>query len=113
MEGMVMGIYVIRYEGTEPSEPLSGVRVTIEGVEVLQDLRDAACAVLLGPIYSLNLSYPKDLKYTFEALRRLFMEPDGNKLSTKVQALKNKLLQWSLHSISSETDTTDLCSVSE
>ncbi|KAF7640600.1 hypothetical protein LDENG_00031190, partial [Lucifuga dentata] len=55
MEGMVMGIYVIRHEGAEPNEPLAGVRVTIEGVEVLQDLRDAACAVLLGPIYSLNL----------------------------------------------------------
>ncbi|KAF7641737.1 hypothetical protein LDENG_00273580 [Lucifuga dentata] len=95
MEGMVMGIYVVRHEGAEPSDPLAGVGIVIEGVEVLEDLRDVAnaCAMLLGLIYSLNLSYPKDLKYTFEALQKLFMELDGNKLSTKVQVLKNKLLQ--------------------
>lgn len=90
---MVLGVYVIRHEGAEPTELPEDVGVIIEGVEVLQDLRDVAngCAVLLGLIYSLNLSYPKDLRHTFEFLQKVVMELDGNRLSTKVQVLKNRL----------------------
>lgn len=63
--------------------------------EVLQDLRDVAngCAVLLGLIYSLNLRYPKDLTYTFKFLQKVLMHLDGNRLSSKVQVLKNRLLE--------------------
>ncbi|XP_030008984.1 uncharacterized protein LOC115432239 [Sphaeramia orbicularis] len=93
MEQKVMEIYVIRHEGAEPTEPPEDVGIIIEGVEVLQDLGDVAngCAVLLGLIYCLNLSYPKDLRYTFEFLQKVLMELDGNRLSTKVQVLKNRL----------------------
>ncbi|XP_054863851.1 uncharacterized protein LOC111586893 isoform X2 [Amphiprion ocellaris] len=61
MEEKVMEIYVIRHEGAEPTESPEDVGIIIEGVEVLQDLRDVAngCAVLFGLIYSLNLTYPK------------------------------------------------------
>lgn len=88
-----MEIYVIRHEGAEPTEPPEDVGIIMEGVEVLQDLSDVAngCAVLLGLIYSLNLSYPNNLRYTFEFLQKVLMELDGNRLSTKVQVLKNRL----------------------
>lgn len=90
---MAMGIYVIQYEGAEPTDPPEDVGIIIEGAEVLQDLRDVAngCAFLLGLINSLNLSYPKDLRHTFEFLQKVLMELDGNRLSTKVQVLKNRL----------------------
>lgn len=61
---------------------------------MLDELRNVPSAVvmLLAPVYSLNLSYPPELKYTFEALQKIIMELDGNKLSAKVQALKTLLL---------------------
>ena len=90
---MVLGVYVVRHEGADSTDPPEDVGIVIEGCTVLQDLGDVAsgCAVLLGLIYSLNLSYPKDLRYTFEFLQKVLMELDGNKLSNKVQVLKNKL----------------------
>ncbi|KAE8290016.1 hypothetical protein D5F01_LYC11731 [Larimichthys crocea] len=95
MEAIVMGIYVIQHEGAEPDEDPEDVGVIIEGVNVLQGLRNVAngCVLLLGLIYSLNLSYPKELKHTFEFLQKVVMELDGNRLSQKVQVLKNRLLE--------------------
>ncbi|TKS65949.1 hypothetical protein D9C73_000009 [Collichthys lucidus] len=95
MEAIVMGIYVIQHEGAEPDEDPEDVGVIIEGVNVLQGLKNVAngCVLLLGLIYSLNLSYPKELKHTFEFLQKVVMELDGNRLSQKVQVLKNRLLE--------------------
>ncbi|KAJ8407075.1 hypothetical protein AAFF_G00287510 [Aldrovandia affinis] len=46
------------------SDPASAT-VMIEGTEVLQGLDvPRACALLMGLIYALNLSYPRELKYT-------------------------------------------------
>lgn len=93
MENVVLGVYIVLQEGAEEKDPPEDVGVIIEGCTVLQDLRDVAngCAALFGWIYCLNLSYPKDLRYTFEFLQKVLMGLDGNKLSNKVQVLKNKL----------------------
>lgn len=98
MEQTVLGIFSIKKEGAEPTDNLEDVGVIIEGVEVLHDLNDVgnALAILFGLMYSLDLSYPKNLKYTFEVLQKLVMELDGNHLSTKAQVLKNKLFEWTL-----------------
>lgn len=74
-------------------EPPSDVGIVVEGVKVLQELGDVtkACALLLGVIYSLNLSYPSDLKFTFEFLQKIIMGLDAQKLSNKIQLLKNKI----------------------
>ena len=60
---------------------------------VLHELRYVpfAVAMLLALVYALNLSYPRELRYTFEALQKIIMKLDGNKLSAKVQALKTLL----------------------
>lgn len=93
MEKVVLGIYAVQREGAEATDPLDDVGILVEGCSVLQDLRDVAngFAALFGLIYCLNLSYPKDLRYTFEFLQKVVMGLDGNKLSTKMQVLKNKL----------------------
>jgi len=93
MEEVVLGVYTVKQQGAEPTDPPENVGVIVEGCTVLQELRDVAngCAALFGLIYCLNLSYPKDLRYTFEFLQKVVMGLDGNRLSTKVQVLKNKL----------------------
>nr|XP_043908836.1 sterile alpha motif domain-containing protein 3-like [Solea senegalensis]XP_043908843.1 sterile alpha motif domain-containing protein 3-like [Solea senegalensis]XP_043908850.1 sterile alpha motif domain-containing protein 3-like [Solea senegalensis]XP_043908860.1 sterile alpha motif domain-containing protein 3-like [Solea senegalensis] len=93
MEETMMGVYVIWHEGAEDTDQAEDVGIIIEGVEVLQGLRYFAngCALLLGLIYSLNLSYPKDLRYTFEFVQKVLLDLDGNRMSAKVQVLKNRL----------------------
>ena len=70
------------------------VALVVEEEIVLQDISDlpAAFALLFGLIYALNLKYPKDLRYTFETVQKVFMEL-GTDLSARVRSLKNKLLQ--------------------
>lgn len=91
MTKAVFGNFVIRLDGAEPSDAPEDVGIILEGVNVLDDLRNVsfAVAMLLALVCALNLSYPPELKYTFEALQKIVMELDGNKLSTKVQVLKN------------------------
>ncbi|XP_070845586.1 sterile alpha motif domain-containing protein 3 [Chaetodon trifascialis] len=95
IEQTVLGIFTISKEGAEPTDDLEDVGIIIEGVEVLHDLGNVAnaLAVLFGLMYSLDLSYPANLKYTFEVLQKLVMELDGTNLSTKAQVLKNKLFE--------------------
>ncbi|XP_016328192.1 uncharacterized protein LOC107677697 isoform X2 [Sinocyclocheilus anshuiensis] len=95
MKQTVMGIYIVRHEGHDPVDQPVDVGVVIEGTEVLSSLRNAAVAVamLFGLIYALNLSYPRELKSTFEVIQKVFFNLDGHRLSPKVQTLKNKMLE--------------------
>ncbi|XP_039897090.1 uncharacterized protein LOC120739408 [Simochromis diagramma] len=78
--------------GATTSDPASA-RIILEGTEVLADLDvPRACALLMGLIYALNLSYPKELKNTFEVFQKIFLELDDLKASPKVMSLKSKLL---------------------
>ncbi|KAL7857968.1 hypothetical protein AOLI_G00180700 [Acnodon oligacanthus] len=91
MEQTILGIFAIKKEGVEPTNELEDVGIIIEGVKVLYDLGNVANAVcvLFGLMYVLDLSYPTNLKYTFEVLQKLVMELDGRHLSRKAQVLKN------------------------
>ncbi|XP_026006945.1 uncharacterized protein LOC113011612 isoform X6 [Astatotilapia calliptera] len=95
MEQTVMGVYVIQKEGAEPEDDPEDIGVLIEGVEALTDLGNIAqaCALLFGLIYCLNLSYPPELKCTFEVLQKILLNLDGQKLSSKARFLKNKLME--------------------
>lgn len=95
MEQTVMGVYVIQKEGAVPGDAPEDIGVLIKGVEVLSRLGDIAiaCALLFGLIYCLNLSYPPELKCTFEVLQKILLNLDGQRLSSKAQFLKNKLME--------------------
>lgn len=69
--------------------------VVIEGNKVMEGCGSLtkACVLLMGLIYALNLEHPKQLKNTFEAFQKLFLELDGEKLLKKVHSLKSKLMQ--------------------
>lgn len=88
-----MGVYIIQKEA-DPGDDPEDIGVLIEGVEVLSGLGDTAiaCALLFGLIYCLNLSYPPKLKCTFEVLQKILLKLDGQRLSSKAQFLKNKLI---------------------
>ncbi|XP_048836091.1 uncharacterized protein LOC125726489 [Brienomyrus brachyistius] len=95
LEQLTLGIYSVKVEGGDATTPPADVGIVIEGVEVLHDLGDvtSACALLMGVIYALNLSYPMELKAFFEVLQKLFLQLDATRLSSKVQMLKNKLYE--------------------
>ncbi|KAI2644372.1 Sulfate adenylyltransferase subunit 2 [Labeo rohita] len=85
LEQIVFGIYSINAEGGDATNIPVDVGIVIEGVEVLQDLGDiaSACALLMGVIYAMNLSYPQELKTFFEVLQKIFFQLDATRLSTK------------------------------
>lgn len=87
-----MGIFIIRREGVTNEMP-ADVGITLEGTEVINNLDSLAVAValLFGLIYALNMNYPKNLRYFFEVIQKVFMGLDEEHLTPKVQALKNKL----------------------
>ncbi|XP_048879276.1 uncharacterized protein LOC125747811 [Brienomyrus brachyistius] len=79
LEQLTLGIYSVKVEGGDATTPPADVGIVIEGVEVLHDLGDvtSACALLMGVIYALNLSYPMELKAFFEVLQKFSL---GNEL---------------------------------
>ncbi|KAK3510756.1 hypothetical protein QTP70_021343 [Hemibagrus guttatus] len=68
--------------------------IIVEGTLVMEDIPDfpTAFMVLFGLLYALKISYPKGLKYTFEAVQDIFVGL-GEKCTNKVQSLKNKLFK--------------------
>ncbi len=78
-----MGLYVIQKEGADDEEKPEDVGVVIEGVELLCKLGSISfgCALLFGLIYTLNLSYPQELNFTFEFFQKVLKNMDGNRLS--------------------------------
>lgn len=89
----VLGILVIRREGAELDDGPEDVVIILEGLEVLNELRNVplAVAMLFAFVYAVNLSYPPEWKHTFEAVQKIIMGLDGQRLSKKVQVLKTQL----------------------
>ncbi|CAL8258511.1 unnamed protein product [Arctogadus glacialis] len=85
-----MKIYNMKTSTSEDPD----VGIVVDGIKVLSALSNMprACSMLVGLAYAVNLAYPKELRYTFEAFQKLFLELDSSKLSPKVNSLKNKLL---------------------
>ncbi|XP_058616201.1 uncharacterized protein LOC131530097 [Onychostoma macrolepis] len=71
---------------------VTNMAIILEEAIVLEDIKDlpSAFAYLFGLLYVLNMEYPKELKYTFEVIQKIFMDLGGT-CSAKVQSLKSKL----------------------
>lgn len=93
IEETTVGIYVIKQRDT--SEKPDDIGIVLEGQIVLQELDNVAlaAAMLLGLMYAMELSYPAEVKYTFEVLQKVVMELSGPTISKKAQALKNRLFE--------------------
>ncbi|RXN05340.1 hypothetical protein ROHU_033485 [Labeo rohita] len=68
------------------------IAIILEEAIVLEDIKDlpSAFAYLFGLLYALNMEYPKELKYSFEVIQKVFMDLGGT-CSSRVQSLKSKL----------------------
>lgn len=64
-----------------------------------------AVAMLLGLVYSLNLSYPLELRYTFEVLQKILMELDAHELSNSTQSTGSQNTIFSLRNVAITTAT--------
>jgi len=51
-----------------------------------------ALMMLFGLLYAVNMEYPKDLRYTFEAVQKIIFNL-GKECTARIQSLKNKLSQ--------------------
>lgn len=89
IEGITIGICVQKEDRASQSDNA----VVIEGIKAVEGLDNVALAVamLFGLMYAINLSYPAELRYTFEVIQKVFMELDSGRLSKKAQALKSRL----------------------
>ncbi|GAA6217884.1 uncharacterized protein LOC107575081 [Lates japonicus] len=85
---------IVKHSVMAEEDP-SDVSIVIEGNTVMEECgsRTKACVLLMGLIYALNLEYPQQLKNTFDAFQKLFLELDAAKLLKKVHSLKSKLMQ--------------------
>uniref|UniRef100_A0A3Q4HIB0 Uncharacterized protein n=1 Tax=Neolamprologus brichardi TaxID=32507 RepID=A0A3Q4HIB0_NEOBR len=80
---ITVGIYVSR---DTPGNYSFDVGIIMEGVLVLKDLDNVAIAVAMcfGLFYSVNMSYPSQLRYTFEVkVQKVVMGLDATQLSRK------------------------------
>ncbi|KAK2841292.1 hypothetical protein Q7C36_012871 [Tachysurus vachellii] len=90
----LMKIVVLGSTAGEEDANIAGVVIVIEGTAVLSGCKNLtnACLLLMGFIYSLNLSYPSKLRDTFEVFQKIFLGLDALKISPKVSSLQRKLL---------------------
>ncbi|KAJ4944367.1 hypothetical protein JOQ06_012911, partial [Pogonophryne albipinna] len=92
---MVIGVLSVVEDVKEPlPASYNDVALVIEERIVIRHLGDVPNAFvnLMGLQYMLNLDYPKDLKYTFDVIQRLFMGIGLDSCTPRVHSLKNILL---------------------
>ncbi|KAL7873971.1 hypothetical protein SRHO_G00049410 [Serrasalmus rhombeus] len=92
-KNMKMGILEVVKESADPSRSLVNVAVVLEEEVVMDNLPDYTDVFILlfGLLYVINIEYPKDLKYTFEVVQKVFLHL-GNECTARAQSLKNKLV---------------------
>ncbi|KAJ8349383.1 hypothetical protein SKAU_G00245130 [Synaphobranchus kaupii] len=97
VKGVQVGVLIVTEEGEQAALPknIVDVAVIMEEHIVLRELRDVSngFAVLMGFLYSLNIDYPKGLKYTFEVIQKIIMDIGGGTCCARAHGLRNKLLQ--------------------
>ena len=88
--GIAVGILKLKEE-----TDVLNYAVVLEERIIFPSARDFpnAVAILMGLLYSLNIDYPKGLKYTFEIIQKVLMDIGGGQCSALVHGLRNKLLR--------------------
>ena len=76
-------------------EDIIDTSLVLEEAVILSDLNDIprAIALLMGLLFSLNIDYPKELRYTCEVIQKVLMNIGGGQCSSLVHGLRNRLLR--------------------
>ncbi|KAL4000610.1 F-box and leucine-rich repeat protein 13 [Sarotherodon galilaeus] len=94
-QGVTVGILTVLedYVGPNSQTTVVNTAIVLEEDIILDDLPDlpTAFAYLFGLLYGLNMEFPKELKYTFEAVQHIFMELTST-CSQRIRSFKTKLL---------------------
>ncbi|KAJ8286986.1 hypothetical protein GJAV_G00045690 [Gymnothorax javanicus] len=88
-----VGVLRVMTDDTPPE--LNSIAIILEGNIVMDEIPTTSQAVclLFGLIYALHLDYPKGMKNTFEFIQKMLLNLGQQKLSPKLQTLKNALLK--------------------
>ncbi|XP_024133663.1 uncharacterized protein LOC112149902 [Oryzias melastigma] len=89
-EGLKVGVVTIK-----DGEDIVATSLVLEEQIILHDVKDftQAIALLMGLLFSLNIDYPRGLRYTFEVVQKVFMDIGGGQCSSMVHGLRNRLLR--------------------
>ncbi|XP_036004676.1 sterile alpha motif domain-containing protein 3-like [Fundulus heteroclitus] len=87
-----VGILTVMTEDTPPE--INTIAIILEGTIVMDEIPTTcqALCLMFGLIYALHLDYPKGMKNTFEFIQKILLNLGPQKLSPKLQTLKNALL---------------------
>lgn len=94
LRGVSVGLLAVAEDDDATTTPtVRDVAVVLEGAVVLHDLPDLCTgfAYLFGLLYAMNIEYPKQMRYTFEAVQTIFFEL-GSRCSYRTRSLKTKLM---------------------
>ncbi|KAL2079481.1 hypothetical protein ACEWY4_001208 [Coilia grayii] len=72
------------------------IAIILEEAVVLKDIKDLPSAVgyLIGLLYACNMEYPKELRYTFEVIQKVFLELDAQDCSARALSLRRKIFEF-------------------
>ncbi|XP_073343585.1 uncharacterized protein [Pagrus major] len=89
-KGMKVGVVMVK-----DGEEIIDTAVVLEEAVILSELKDIprAIALLMGLLFSLNIDYPKELRYTFEVIQKVLMNIGGGQCSSLVHGFRNRLLR--------------------
>ncbi|CAI5672628.1 unnamed protein product [Oreochromis niloticus] len=92
LQSTTMALFVFRDNSSLLHQPRD-IGIIIDGVEVLNELPSVAAgvAMVFGLCYALNMEYPRGFSFTFEALQKIMMELDFNKMTSKICKLNCEL----------------------
>ncbi|TKS88140.1 hypothetical protein D9C73_022264 [Collichthys lucidus] len=77
--GMKVGVVMVKN-----GEDIIDTAVVLEEAVIMTNQHDLprAIALLMGLLFSLNIDYPKELKYTFEVIQKVLMNIGGGQCSS-------------------------------
>lgn len=86
-----VGVLRVMTEDTPPV--INSIAIILEGNIVMDEIPTTcqALCLLFGLIYALHLDYPKGMKNTFAFIQKILLNLGQQKLSPKLQTLKNAL----------------------